>query len=88
VKQAANEATQSGFEAAKDATMSAADAAAKCLAEADLGAHAGRMTRNMADTIKEVADDVVTAAFNPSRNPNNLKRDSHERLGPNQEDEF
>ena len=70
VKQAAGEAAQSGFEAAKDATMSAADAAAKSVAEADLGAHASRMTQNMADKLKEAADDVVTAAFNPSRNPN------------------
>jgi hypothetical protein len=70
VKQAAGEAAQSGFEAAKDATISAADAAAKSTAEADLGGHASRMTQNMAETVKEVADDVVAAAFNPSRNPN------------------
>ena len=50
--------------------MSAADAAAKSVAEADLGGHASRMTQNMADTLKEAADDVVAAAFNPSRNPN------------------
>jgi hypothetical protein len=70
VKQLAGETARSGFEAAKDATMSAADAAAKSVADADLGGHASRMTQNMADTLKEVADDVVTAAFNPSRNPN------------------
>jgi hypothetical protein len=70
VKQAAGEAAQSGLEAAKDAAMSAADAAAKSVAEADLGGHASRMTKNMADTLKEVADDVVTAAFNSPRNPN------------------
>jgi len=70
VKQAADDATQSGFEAAKNATMSAADAATKSFAEADLGGHASRMTENMADTFREAADDVVTAAFNPSRNPN------------------
>ncbi len=70
VKQAAGEAAQAGFEAAKDATMSAADAAAKGVTEADLGGHASRMMQNMANTPKEVADDVVTAAFNPSRNPN------------------
>jgi hypothetical protein len=28
------------------------------------------MTQNMAETLKEAADDVVTAAFNPSGNPN------------------
>ena len=48
--------------------MSAADAATKSIAEADLGGHASRMTKNMADKIKEAADDVVTAAFSPSRN--------------------
>ena len=70
VKQAAGKAAQSGFEAAKGVTMSAADAAAKSVADADLGGHASRMTQNMADTLKEVADDVVTGASNPSRNPN------------------
>jgi hypothetical protein len=70
VKQAAGEAAQSGFGAAQDAMMSAADAAAKSLADADLGEHASRMTQNTADTVKEVADDVVRAAFNPSQNPN------------------
>jgi gas vesicle protein len=70
VKQAASEAAQSGFEAAKDATTSAADAAATSVSEADLGGHASRMTQNLAEKLKEAADDVVTAAFNPSRNPN------------------
>jgi gas vesicle protein len=70
VKQAAGEAAKSGFEAAKGATLSAADAAAKSVADADLGGHASRVTQNIADTLKEVADDVVTAAFDPSRNPN------------------
>jgi hypothetical protein len=70
VKRAAGEAAQSGFEAAKDAAVSMADAAAKSVADADLGGHASRMTQNMTGTLKEVADDVVTAAFNPSRNPN------------------
>jgi len=65
VKQAAGEATQSGFKAAKEATMSAVDAAAKSVADANLGKEASRMTQNVADTLKEAADDVVTAAFNP-----------------------
>jgi ElaB/YqjD/DUF883 family membrane-anchored ribosome-binding protein len=67
VKQAAAAAAQSGFEAAKDATTSAADAATQKVAEADLGSHASRMTQNMADTLKEAAEDVVTAAFSPSQ---------------------
>jgi hypothetical protein len=70
VKQAAGEATQSGFEAVKEATMSAAEAATKSVTEADLGGHASRMTQNIADTFKDAADDVVSAAVNPSRNPN------------------
>jgi hypothetical protein len=70
VKRAAGDAAQSGFEAAKDAAVSMADAAAKSVADADLGGHASRMTQTMTGTLKEVADDVVTAAFNPSRNPN------------------
>ena len=70
LKQAAGEAAQSGLELTKDPAMSAADAAAKSVTEADLGGHASRITKNVADTVKEVADDVVTAAFNPSRNPN------------------
>jgi hypothetical protein len=70
VRQAAGEAAQSGVEVAKDVAMSAADAAAKSVADADLGGHASRMAKNMTDTLKEAADDVVTSAFNPSRNPN------------------
>ncbi|MBU6463582.1 MAG: DUF3618 domain-containing protein [Bradyrhizobium sp.] len=70
VKEAATEATHSGFEAVKERTMSAADAAEKSVADADLGAQATRMTRNMADSLKEAGEDVVTAAFDPSRTPN------------------
>jgi hypothetical protein len=70
VKRAAGNAAQSGFEAAKDATMSAADAAARSVGEADLGGHASRMTENVADRLNEAADDVVRAAFSPSPNPN------------------
>ncbi|QOZ36173.1 DUF3618 domain-containing protein [Bradyrhizobium sp. CCBAU 53421] len=70
VKRAAGGAAQSGFEAAKDATMSAADAAARSVGEAHLGGHASRMTEDVADRLKEAADDVVRAAFSPSPNPN------------------
>jgi hypothetical protein len=47
--------------------LSAADAAAKSVSQADLGKHASRMTRDMSERLKEAADDIVTAAFNPSR---------------------
>jgi hypothetical protein len=70
LKQAASEVVQSGFDAASDVTRSAAGAAADAVAEADLGGHASRLTKNMAGTLKEAADDVVAAAFNPSRTPN------------------
>lgn len=66
VKQAAAAAAQSGFEAAKEATTSAADAAAQKVAGADLGSHASRLTQNMADTLKEAADEVVKAAISPT----------------------
>ena len=68
MKRAAAEAAQTGFEAVKGATSSAADAATRTFNEADLGQHASRMTRNLADNLKEAAADVVDAAFNPSPN--------------------
>ncbi|MBR1277231.1 DUF3618 domain-containing protein [Bradyrhizobium sp. AUGA SZCCT0283] len=69
VKRAASTAAQSGFEAAKDTVLSAADAAARSVSEADLGGHASRITEGVTERLKEVADDVVTTAFDPSRNP-------------------
>ena len=69
-KQAAMKAAQGGFEAAKQTAMSAADAAAQRVAEADLGAHGARMTHNLADTLKAAAEDVVTAAFDPTKHQN------------------
>src|SRR6476619_1120244 len=50
--------------------QAAADAAAKSVSEADLGSHASRMTQNMADTVKEAADNVLESTFSPSRTPN------------------
>ena len=70
VKRAAGNAAQSGFQAAKDTAVSMVNAAAKSVADADLGGHASRITENMADTLKEIADDVVETALSPSRNPN------------------
>ncbi|MFK4507035.1 DUF3618 domain-containing protein [Bradyrhizobium daqingense] len=67
VKQAAATAAEFGLEAVKDVTNSAADAASQKVTEADLGSHASRITQNMADTLKEAADDVVKAAFSPSQ---------------------
>jgi ElaB/YqjD/DUF883 family membrane-anchored ribosome-binding protein len=70
VKRAAGAAAQSGFETAKDAVISAVDSATKSVSDADLGKHASRMTQDLADRLKEAADDVVTTAFDPSRNSN------------------
>lgn len=71
VKRAAGKAAQSGFETAKDAVFSAADAAVKSASDADLGKHASRMTQDVSDRLQEAADDIVTAAFNPSRTEEN-----------------
>lgn len=67
-KRFATKAANSGVDAAKEKVFSAAEAAAESVARADLDTHASRMTRNMADTLKNVAEDVVTTAFNPSHN--------------------
>ena len=69
VKRAAGSAAQSGFEAAKDTVLSATEAAARSVSEADLGGHASRISEGVTERLKEVADDVVTTAFDPSRNP-------------------
>jgi hypothetical protein len=68
MKRAAGEAAQSGFETAKDAVLSAADAATKSVADADLGKHASRMTHDVSDRLTEAADDIMTTAFKPARN--------------------
>ncbi|MBP1294237.1 DUF3618 domain-containing protein [Bradyrhizobium elkanii] len=70
VRQAATDATASGFEAAKDAALSAADAVASSVADADLGKHASRMTEGVAERLKEAVGGVVAAAFDPNRNSN------------------
>jgi hypothetical protein len=67
VKRAAGKAVQSGFENAKDAVLSAADAAAKSVSKADIGKSADHMTRDVSERLKEAADDIVSAAFNPSQ---------------------
>jgi len=71
VKRAASNAIQSGFEEAKDAVLSAADAAAKSVSQADLGKSASHMTRDMSEKLKEAADDIVSAALNPSQTKEN-----------------
>ena len=77
VKKAAEDAARSGVETAQNVVNSATDAAAKSVADADLGAHASRLTKNLTDTVKDIADDVVTAALNPSE-VRKVERSSHE----------
>jgi hypothetical protein len=67
MKRAAGKVAQSSFETAKDAVLSAADTAAKSVADADLGQHVSRMTHDASDRF-EAADAIVTAAFNPTPN--------------------
>jgi ElaB/YqjD/DUF883 family membrane-anchored ribosome-binding protein len=69
LKRAASDAAQSGFETARDSTLSALDTAASKIAEADLGGAATRMTQKMTDTLGQAADDVERAALGTSRNP-------------------
>lgn len=76
VRQAANDATASGFEAAKDAALSAADAVVSSVTDADLGKHASRMTEGVAERLKEAADGIVAAAFDPNRNSNTSNSDT------------
>jgi ElaB/YqjD/DUF883 family membrane-anchored ribosome-binding protein len=70
LKRAASDAAQSGFETARDATLTALDTAASKIAEADLGGDASRMMQKMTDTLGQTADDVEKAALGTSRNPN------------------
>lgn len=70
VRRAAAAAARSGIDAAKQVVVSAADAAVDTVKDADLGRHASRMAGNFADTLKTVAADAVTTAFEPSRDPN------------------
>ena len=67
VKRAAGKAVQTGFEAAKDAVLSAGDAAAKSMSQADLGNRASHIS----ERLKDAADDIVSAAFNPSQTKEN-----------------
>jgi hypothetical protein len=66
---AADKAAQSGLQAVSDMTLSSADAAAKSIADADLGGNASRLTQNIAGTVKDAAAEVAGAAFDP-QNPN------------------
>ncbi len=70
VKRAATDAAQAGLGTVQDTARSAVDAAQQSVAYADLGGQATRMTQNLADAVKDAAQDAVSAAFNPSRTPN------------------
>lgn len=78
VRRAAGAAARSGVDAAKAVVMSAADAATETVKDADLPGHASRMAGNLADSLKTVAADAVTTAFDPARNPNHSEEASHD----------
>ncbi len=77
-RRAANAAARSGIDATKDVVLSAADAATETVKQADLGAHASRMAGNIADTLKTVAEDAVTTAFDPAHNSNHSEEADHD----------
>jgi hypothetical protein len=70
LKRAAGEAAQSGFETARDATMSALAAAATKIDEADLGSNASQITREVSRAFSDAVDDVERTAFSTSPNSN------------------
>jgi hypothetical protein len=76
VRKAANDVTASGFEAAKDAALSAAEAVTSSIADADLGKHASRMTEGVSERLKEAAGGIVAAAFDPNSNSNTSNSNS------------
>jgi hypothetical protein len=63
----------SGFEAAKSAVLSAADAATQSVKGAGLDAHVSDVTAGLGEKLKSVAEAAVTTAFEPSHS-NNAER--------------
>ncbi len=62
----AADALESGFATAKSAVLSAADAATQSVKDAGLDSHVSRVTQDMGEKLKSVAEDAVTTAFDPS----------------------
>jgi ElaB/YqjD/DUF883 family membrane-anchored ribosome-binding protein len=65
-KDMAADALESGFATAKSAVLSSADAATQSIKDAGLDAHVSRVTQDMGEKLKSVAEDAVTTAFEPS----------------------
>ena len=65
-KDMATDALESGFATAKSAVLSSADAATQSIKDAGLDAHVSRVTQDMGEKLKSVAEDAVTTAFEPS----------------------
>lgn len=78
VTDTASSAVATGLGTAKDAVASAADAAAQQVKDADLGEHVGRIADDVVERLKDIADDAVTTALDPSK-PSHQKRESHEQ---------
>ena len=62
----ATDALELGFATAKSAVLSAADAATQSVKDAGLDDHVSRVTHDMGEKLKSVAEDAVTTAFEPS----------------------
>jgi hypothetical protein len=65
-KQMAADALESGFDTAKSAVLSAADAATQSVKDAGLDAHVSRVTQDMGEKLKSIAEEAVTTAFEPT----------------------
>jgi hypothetical protein len=72
-KQMAGDALESGFDTAKSAVLSAADAATQSVKDSGLDAHVSRVTQDIGEKLKSITEDAVTTAFEPT-DPNKAER--------------
>jgi hypothetical protein len=72
-KNLATDALEAGFDTAKSAMLSAADAATQSVKDAGLDSHVSRVTQDVGDKLKSVTEEAVTTAFEPSH-PNTAER--------------
>ena len=78
VRRAASEAAGAGVDTLKDTLVSAVEAAGEAVERADLGSHASRIAGNVGESLKNVAGDAITTAFDPPSHSKNLAEESHE----------
>jgi hypothetical protein len=72
-REMAGDALGSGVDSAKSTVLSAADAATQSVKDAGLDTHVSRVTKDIGEKLKSVAEDAVTTAFEPS-DPNKAER--------------